>query len=293
MSKKITVWPDNRLQIQMLFQGLTQDEARAAWKPLLDFVNDNSADYDGQDSPAAVALPVRYFWDPDFYRRNAPAAVRFDNRSGASPSDFWWTGDGDQVGAFWYAYSSAWLPASLLKPQNQERLMDAWFAASRHWGFEIVFNKGLAGAPAGAIESARNTAMNPDVLDASRLRSPPPRAHRLTLAFLRPIASLPIPCGRVFRPSWPSYAPQPLTLGRTSTNATTSRRIGRKPSGARTIRGFQRSNAATIPTTFLPSITASAANLGAPMASRRCPSQSRDNRRRSTVIPRRPKFASI
>jgi Berberine and berberine like len=169
MSKKITVWPDNRLQIQMLFQGLTQDEARAAWKPLLDFVNDNSADYDGQDSPAAVALPVRYFWDPDFYRRNAPAAVRFDNRSGASPSDFWWTGDGDQVGAFWYAYSSAWLPASLLKPQNQERLTDAWFAASRHWGFEIVFNKGLAGAPAAAIEAARNTAMNPDVLDAFAL----------------------------------------------------------------------------------------------------------------------------
>lgn len=167
--EKVTVRPDNRLQIQMLFQGLTQDEARAAWKPLIDFADDNSTDYDGQDSLIALALPARYFWDPDFYRRNAPAAVRFDSRPGASPSDFWWTGDGDQVGVFWYAYSSAWLPASLLKPQNQARLVDAWFAASRHWGFEIVFNKGLAGAPAAAIEAARNTAMNPDVLDAFAL----------------------------------------------------------------------------------------------------------------------------
>ena len=70
------------------------------------------------------------------------------------------------MGAFWYAYTSAWMPASLLKPQNQARLVDAWFAASRHWGVALVFNKGLAGAPAAAIEAARNTAMNPDVLDA-------------------------------------------------------------------------------------------------------------------------------
>jgi FAD/FMN-containing dehydrogenase len=167
--EKVTIRPDNRLEVQMLFQGLTQDDARAAWKPLIDFANDHSADYDGQDSLIALALPARYFWDPDFYRRNAPAAVRFDSRPGASPSDFWWTGDGDQVGAFWYAYASAWLPAALLQPQNQARLVDAWFAASRHWGFEIVFNKGLAGAPAAAIDAARNTAMNPDVLDAFAL----------------------------------------------------------------------------------------------------------------------------
>src|SRR5215470_10370643 len=167
--EKVVLRPDNRLQIQMLFQGLTQDEARAAWRPLIDFANDNSADYDGQDSLIALALPARYFWDPDFYRRNAPSAVRFDSRPSASPTDFWWTGDGDQVGTFWHAYASVWLPASLLLPQNQARLVDVWFAASRHWGFEIVFNKGLAGAPAAAIDAARNTAMNPDVLDAFAL----------------------------------------------------------------------------------------------------------------------------
>jgi hypothetical protein len=61
------------------------------------------------------------------------------------------------------------MPSSLLKPQNQARLVDAWFAASRHWYVTFVFNKGLAGAPAVAIEAARDTAMNPDVLDAFAL----------------------------------------------------------------------------------------------------------------------------
>ncbi len=61
------------------------------------------------------------------------------------------------------------MPAALLKPQNQARLVDAWFAASRHWPVRFHFNKGLAGAPAAAIEAARNTAMNPDVLTAFAL----------------------------------------------------------------------------------------------------------------------------
>ena len=161
--------PDNRLQIRMVFQGLSQDQARATWQPLIDFANANSADYEGQNDLVARALPARHFWDADFFRRYAPSAVIFDSRPGASPTDFWWTGDAEQVGAFWYAYSSAWMPASLLKPQNQARLVDAWFAASRHWGVLLAFNKGLAGAPAAAIDAARNTAMNPDVLDAFAL----------------------------------------------------------------------------------------------------------------------------
>ena len=47
--------------------------------------------------------------------------------------------------------------------------MDAWFAASRHWGASFHFNKGLAGAPEHVIAAAHNTAMNPDVLTAFAL----------------------------------------------------------------------------------------------------------------------------
>jgi hypothetical protein len=163
------VRPDNRLQIKMVFQGLTQDEARAACMPLIDFANTNSADYQGQNTLSVHALPARYFWNAGFFRRYAPSAVVFDSQPGASPTDFWWSGNSGEVGAFWYAYTSAWMPSWLLRSQNQAQLVDAWFAASRHWGVAFHFNKGLAGAPAAAIEAARDTAMNPDVLDAFAL----------------------------------------------------------------------------------------------------------------------------
>jgi FAD/FMN-containing dehydrogenase len=159
--------PDNLLQILMLFQGLTQDEARSSWQSLIDFAN--SADYEAQNALMAAALPARDFWDADFHRRYASAAVLFDSQPGASSTDFWWRDDARQVGAFWHVLTSAWLPASLLEPQNQSRLVDAWFAASRHWEVTLAFNKGLAGAPAAALDAARNIAMNPDVLDAFAL----------------------------------------------------------------------------------------------------------------------------
>jgi FAD/FMN-containing dehydrogenase len=163
------VRPDNRLQIRMVFQDLTQDEPRAIWQPLTDFLGTNSADYEGLDTLFVGALPARRNWDAEMRRSYAPSSVVFDSRPGASPTDFWWIGDAGYVGAFWYALTSAWLPATLLEPQNQARLVDALFAASRHWGVELAFNKGLAGAPATVMEVTRNTAMNPDVLGAFAL----------------------------------------------------------------------------------------------------------------------------
>ena len=52
---------------------------------------------------------------------------------------------------------------------GRNSLGDALFAASRHWRVSLHLNKGLAGAPADAIAAARDTAMNPAVLDAFAL----------------------------------------------------------------------------------------------------------------------------
>jgi FAD/FMN-containing dehydrogenase len=57
----------------------------------------------------------------------------------------------------------------LLRPEHQQRLADALFAASRHWSVTLHLNKGLAGAPPEAIAGARDTATNPLVLDAFAL----------------------------------------------------------------------------------------------------------------------------
>ena len=99
--EQVRAWPNNRLEVSMTFQGLTPDEARAAWQPLIDFANANAADYEGQNSLIAQAAPAHLFWDAELYRQFAPSAVNFDSRPGAPPADFWWRGDADQVGVFW------------------------------------------------------------------------------------------------------------------------------------------------------------------------------------------------
>ena len=160
--------PSNRLSISMVFQDISQAEARAAFQPLVDFANASPADYEGQTQFIAAALPSRKFWDGGFMKQ-VPGAVRLDTRPEATPGDFWWGGDGDQVGVFWHAYTSAWMPASLLEPANQAKLVDAWFAASRPWSVAFHFNKGLAGAPPEAIAASRDTPINPDALGAFAL----------------------------------------------------------------------------------------------------------------------------
>ena len=108
-------------------------------------------------------------WDADFFTRFAPSAVVKDDRRDAPAGNIFWSGDHDQVGIFWEAYHSAWLPAALLEENKQPALAEALFAASRHWTVGLHFNKGLAGAPAQEIEAARDTAMNPAVLSAFAL----------------------------------------------------------------------------------------------------------------------------
>jgi FAD/FMN-containing dehydrogenase len=78
-------------------------------------------------------------------------------------------GDLRRAGQFIHGYRSVWLPAALLAPDRQRDLADAVFACTRHWDVCLHFNKGLAGADSRAIEAARDTAMNPAVLDAFAL----------------------------------------------------------------------------------------------------------------------------
>lgn len=159
--------PDNLLTLAMVFQGLTPAAAHAAVQPLAEFVAANPADYEVRSPLFVAALPGRRFWDANLTTRIGAAIA--DPRPGASPTDYWWRGDGAQVGVFWYAYTSAWLPQSLLKPEAQARFVEAWFAASRHFGVGLHFNKGLAGAPAEALAASRDTPMNPDALGAFAL----------------------------------------------------------------------------------------------------------------------------
>jgi FAD/FMN-containing dehydrogenase len=161
--------PGNRFEVTMLFQGLDEAAARGAWAELTDFVAAHPADYHVDDPLLVAALPANKLWDGSFMREHMPSAIHWDDRPDAQPGRWWWASNTDEVGAFWHGYESAWLPASLLAVDRRGGLVDAWFAASRHWSVSFHFNKGLAGAPADAIAASRATAMNPQVLDAFAL----------------------------------------------------------------------------------------------------------------------------
>ena len=116
-----------------------------------------------------VEVPARHFWDAEAIKKNLPGVIVSDDRPGAPEGNFFWAGDGDQVGQVLHGYKSAWLSASLLKSDQQARLVDALLACSHYWNVSLHFNKGLAGAPAEELATARNTATNPAVLDAFAL----------------------------------------------------------------------------------------------------------------------------
>jgi FAD/FMN-containing dehydrogenase len=156
------------LEISMVFQGLDQQQAQALWQPFLEWVRARK-EYVFIEPVQVSAMPAQHMWDAKFFRQHAPGVQVADDRDGAPSHHVLWAGDQEQVGWFIHGYQSAWLPASLLHKERQASLVDAIFACARQWDVEFHFNKGLAGAPPEAIAAARETATNPQVLDAFAL----------------------------------------------------------------------------------------------------------------------------
>ncbi len=165
----VNVRPGNRLDIQMAFQGLTLEEADSQWQPFLQWVTAASNDFAFEAGPRLRSIPARHRWNPDFLKAYAPAAVRFDDRTGASPDNMYWSANVSEAGHFIHDFESAWLPRSLLQADRRAAFTEALVAAARHSTVEIHFQKGLAGGTDDAVQAARDTAMNPAVLDAFAL----------------------------------------------------------------------------------------------------------------------------
>lgn len=165
--EQVTLKPDNTLDIAMVFQGLSDDQARAAWKPLWDWIG-QQADVKATEA-RVVSMPARHWWDFDFRKQNHPGSIVVDDRPGAAPGRFWWSGNGSEVGIFLSGYESAWLPEKLLDGANRKRLADALFNGSRHYTVGLHFNKGLAGADPLRRAEARATSIHPGAIDAFAL----------------------------------------------------------------------------------------------------------------------------
>lgn len=157
------------VRVAMVFQGLNQDEAAAAWQPLVDHVAASPDDYVIEQPLGFLVAPARRLWDAAFLEQYAPGLAVPDDRPDATPGHFSWAANQGEVGQYLHGYRSAWLPADLLEADRRAELVDALFTAARQWTVSLHFNKGLAGAPDHAISAARDTAMNPAVLDAFAL----------------------------------------------------------------------------------------------------------------------------
>lgn len=166
--EQIVFRPGNLLAINMLFQGIDQEQAEVAWRPFLDWLAEGNQDFQLSADPFFISAPARHFWDPRFLEK-VPGIVLFDTRPGAWADNMFWAGNLEEAGQVLHGYQSAWLPASLLERDRREALAEMLFAASRHWSISLHTNKGLAGAPAEVVEQARDTAINPAALEAFAL----------------------------------------------------------------------------------------------------------------------------
>jgi FAD/FMN-containing dehydrogenase len=167
--EQIAFEPTNTVRIGMVFQSLSRRDAEEVWRPFFDWVTSSSEDLAWDRPPSVEELPGRQFWDGGVLEQIAPERIIADDRPGAREGSFLWAGNIDEAGWFLHGYSSAWLPATLLENDRQGALVEALYAGSRHWGVSLHFNKALAGASAADLAAARDTAMNPVVLESFAL----------------------------------------------------------------------------------------------------------------------------
>jgi len=172
--EQIHFGPGNQVTIVMLFQGLTQAQAKQTWAPFFDWVAARPADYTFTQQPLFLAVPAQDFWNVAWYEQNLPPEyaselVAPDPLPGAPADYYYWETNADEVAAFWYSYQSTWLSQQLLDPENQPALVDALVQASQFWTVELHCNKGIAGAAADAVRRTADTSMNPAVLDSFAL----------------------------------------------------------------------------------------------------------------------------
>ncbi|CBA16802.1 FAD-binding oxidoreductase [Xanthomonas albilineans] len=168
--EQISFRGSNRVNIWLVFQGMSADEAKQAWLPLIDWLAEHSDHYTMEKDIQFLGIPARHFWDITYFKQQGLGRFFMaDPRNGAPPHHVLWKGNQEETGWFIHGYQSLWIPQALLEPAQQATLVEALFTATRSWTVALHFNKGLAGAPQQARDDAADTAMNPGVLDAFAL----------------------------------------------------------------------------------------------------------------------------
>jgi len=166
--EQIRFKPGRAMAVSMLFHGLDEGSARAVWKPMFNWLKSRPDDFRLKSDPLFLIVPARQFWDPLFLH-SLPGVVLSDDRPGAPSSNIYWASNRSEAGQVLYAYQSTWLPQSLLRRDQQAKLVDALIDASSKWDVTLHTNKGLAGGSPDALKRTQETSTNPAVLDSFAL----------------------------------------------------------------------------------------------------------------------------
>jgi hypothetical protein len=161
---------DNTLSIHLCYLGIDEAKAKDIFSPFLDNLQADSEKKFDIDINFIAVTPSK-LWSYDVKRNDKNHSMTLDNRPNVAKDQFWWTSNSNQISMYWYTYQSRWLPIRLFEEDQKELLAETLFKASRHTksGLELHFNKGLANASSWAIESTKNTSINPKVLEAAGL----------------------------------------------------------------------------------------------------------------------------
>jgi FAD/FMN-containing dehydrogenase len=154
--------PDNTLEFDMACEGLDSAQVAEIWRPFLDWVKARPQDFT-MTSLWTEARDARSQWNPSNHW------FKHDPRDGVPRYHVWNRGNEGECGAYFYAYDSVWLPASLLEKSRRKQFTATLFAASRHDMVRFHFGKGMAGAPPEVLADVSRTATNPALLDAFTL----------------------------------------------------------------------------------------------------------------------------
>ncbi len=158
--------PDNTMNIFMVSQGLSTEQAQKVWKPFVDWVaTQNGITFESE----YIDIPPNKVWDYSFWEKNYPELVVKNTGPNARPGEYWWAPNSGEVFSYWYTYQSWWLPVSLFSRDEIQRTAATFYQASRLAPVSIQINKGLAGASDEAIQLAKNTSMHPAVFSAGAL----------------------------------------------------------------------------------------------------------------------------
>lgn len=167
--ESISFYTNNSVKFNMVFHGLSQAQATASWHEFENWIKASPQRYTYETPLTIIEIPAKHLWDTSFLKKYAHDLILSDDRPQAPAENIYWASAKDETGQYLYGYHSAWLPDSLLEKNNQSKLANAIFAASRHWTISFHFSKGLSGAPQAEIAAAKDTAMNPAVVKAFAL----------------------------------------------------------------------------------------------------------------------------